>query len=498
MSIEIEKAVLATFLKDPGYIAEVSGFINPAVFKADPREGGCRHRTLYETFLSVFNETGTLDTVLVTTKLKAVGIHNIGSLDTIEYVSHLSTYSVDVENKQEYVKELIKYHKLREIYVELKTLEKELKESTSKPISEIMSLVETRCASMASMNVSDTDEEAVDLYGTCQEKLEEIALSEKSAIIKTGMTLFDGFWGGLYYGGLTLICAFYKVGKSALLQEISRQCCLNKVNNDMIVLYLDTEMNHIENQSRIAATYSGNNVDDFEEGLFMKDEKKKLKAQKGWDKMKPLHGKVYHVPCGDMDIERLKATIKRFHAKVVKDKDFLIVYDYLKLTGETLSEHNKEYQVLGDKSNALKKLSESLPRTSVLTAVQLNEQGGVASASRMKWFASLIIYFERIADAERFRFKGAGIEATHILKSHACRKLGPLGRKEEIFKVRKEGSKKDEFVKNGVLLNMDNFELTEKGTYKEAYERSEEPELDISNKKSAKKDWAELLAQTGV
>jgi hypothetical protein len=125
-----------------------------------------------------------------------------------------------------------------------------------------------------------------------------------------------------------------------------------------------------------------------------------LKNAGGW--------KMYHDYVINMPTDKIITKIKKwYYTKVGKGNPAIIVYDYIKLTGEPTSEYNKEYQIIGEKINSLKALLGKDINAPLLTALQLNRLGdsskgkqnddstAISLSDRALWFASFVGIFRR-------------------------------------------------------------------------------------------------------
>ena len=87
----------------------------------------------------------------------------------------------------------------------------------------------------------------------------------------------------------------------------------------------------------------------------------------------------------------------------------MIIYDYVKMTGERVGQNWAEHQAIGDKIDKLKKISEEI-NAPLFTAIQLNRSGenqnrrgsdivddssAISLSDRLQWFASFVAIFRR-------------------------------------------------------------------------------------------------------
>ncbi|WP_323168587.1 hypothetical protein, partial [Pseudomonas atacamensis] len=82
---------------------------------------------------------------------------------------------------------------------------------------------------------------------------------------------------------------------------------------------------------------------------------------------------IDHVYVGNKSIDDILSIARRWYVtEVKKDENALIVYDYIKLAGgeNALSDHWKEYQEIGEKTDKLKKFVSKLGNAALITSIQ--------------------------------------------------------------------------------------------------------------------------------
>ena len=156
----------------------------------------------------------------------------------------------------------------------------------------------------------------------------------------------------------------------------------------------------------------------------------------------------------------------------------LIVYDYVKLTGERVGNNWAEYQAIGDKVDKLKKIAEEI-NAPLLTAMQLNRSGesatddssAIALSDRMQWFASFVAIFRRktvdevALDGENF--------GTHKLIPTKTRFQGQFAAgHHDILRRRTEDGER--LVNNYLNFSVENFDIEENGSLRHIIEAENE------------------------
>ena len=191
------------------------------------------------------------------------------------------------------------------------------------------------------------------------------------------------------------------------------------------------------------------------------------KVRAAWPKVKDYSYFHHHV--GNKNVDQICSLIRRWHFKHVgRGEPCLIVYDYVKLTGEKVGNNWAEYQAIGDKIDKLKKIAEEI-NAPLLTAMQLNRSGesatddssAIALSDRLQWFATFVAIFRRktleeiAVDGEQF--------GTHKLIPLKSRHQGQHAPGHQDL-IRRSINGKFRYVQNFLNFNVDNFRVDEQGS----------------------------------
>lgn len=208
--------------------------------------------------------------------------------------------------------------------------------------------------------------------------------------------------GGLRNGGVNLISARPKIGKTTLGKELLLHC-----TNELGIpaLFLDTEMSKEDQIIRSLASTSGVALNDIETGNFENnhmDLENVERAVKELKKNKLLH---YESIAGK-PFEEVLAIIRRWIVKCVgyddegNTKPCVVVYDYFKLMDKAHLENLKEYEAMGYQISKLTDFAKEYDFP-VLAFVQLNRQHEVSQSDRLIWICHSFSKFATKEDAER-------------------------------------------------------------------------------------------------
>jgi len=254
------------------------------------------------------------------------------------------------------------------------------------------------------------------------------------------------------------------------------------------VLVLDTEMLGEEIQFRIASAKTGINCTKLETGKWNTDLKlveKFRESEEELSKVLPL----YHLYTPLSNIDQLCSVIRRFkHAMCAKDENFLVLYDYMQLTGEQPSAHNQAWMILGDKTAKLKACCSEMG-AACLGAVQINRLGEsknkksgqiernlsvVAGSDKISQLADKVFWWGKKAQDE---IHADNIDSqqdcgTHLLMPLASRFQGEdaLGYDDNRRRILTDGTEIDQpFYFN---FEVKNFKVQEMGTLDDIISRS--------------------------
>lgn len=480
-SKENERVVLASLIKFPNEIAEALCVIKPEFFFVRV------HEVIYSMICSLWNDKARVDPNLLIEKLHNSGFSMIENIPSGDYVDSLRYIPVDKESIKDYMSELFKYYYLR---VQEKTLSDaywKMCESIDKPLKEIIPLIEAEIQSSAIPMVLEEEDEWKDLYGGT---LDEIMSREESKLIglETPFKIFNDTWGGFTFGDLTVIAAPPKAGKSTFMNVMARGVA-EIARNNCKVFYVDTELEIDRVQLRTGASLTQINESVLKKGKFKNNKNQLAKVMSIGAKLEPLRGKVAHIYAPNKDVEEIMSLFKRWYFQNVKDgENVLFIYDYLKITGEKMSDANKEYQIMGEKTNALKRLVSSFPRVAGLCAIQVNAEGDVAMSKRVTWFASNIYKFckKTFDELQEYGEKWG----SHKLEKIECRIEGEreLGFDDYITIEERnhKGDKKQKIISNFINFNVENFGMEEIGTREDIMKAISE-QLEIEQNEQAEK-----------
>ena len=483
-SLQLEKHVLGGLINHPDVFPEVDKFLSESDFFSEV------HYTIFCVIRKSLSKNEKVDKVILADQLKNWGIKYNGDLDIYEYIDGIAFTQIKKSAVIQAVKDLKKYS-LRRDYEKIgEELKDSMRKNGEKKFEEIIESADKVCNQLVTKYTEA--EEPTKLTTGLVDLLEDRGNNPVEEIgLATPFKCLNEMYGGLRVGQAFAIAARPKQGKSTFLNQVAFETArINKCK----VLFLDTEMATEEVKFRRSAALTDINPWWLETGNWRKNEEmvKKVRSCEG---LKEDHD-VYHLYIGNMSVDKICSLIRRFkYNHVGRGNNFLVVYDYLKITGEKLSDFNKEYQAIGDKINMLKSVCMET-EACLLTANQLNRTGEnrgrrgaqvvddmstLAGSDRLAWFGGNIFIFRAKTEDEVHLDNRGGIDrGTHKLICVASRYQGKnaAGFRDMVTRTLEDGSQRAE--PNYINFKISNFRVEEQGTLEDIIRR-EDGIADISD-----------------
>lgn len=462
-SLKVEKHVLGGLMKFPQVFPEIQRFISEKDFVNEV------HSTIYSVISSILDNGGNLDKVILSEKIKNLGISFNEEIDIYKYIDNISFTQITQAAALEASKELLKLRIRRDIHKLGKNIQDFSKNCGSDTISNIIS----SCDKLYGDKIQgyEVEDDPVNLFDGIEELVEERGNSPDSESgLQTPFAEFNRLYGGLRPGNLYAIVSRPAQGKTTWINNL-----LIKTSelNDIPALILDTEMNTTDIQFRVASSLTGIPMWWLETGNWRKNEEMVKTFRSKIKNIKKMNCDHYFV--GNKNIDQICSMVRRWYcSKVGRGKKCILAYDYVKLTGERVGQNWAEHQAIGDKIDKLKKLSEEI-NAPIITAMQMNRSGergtqgalvddssAISLSDRLQWFASFVAIFRRKSleemgeDTNQF--------GTHKLIPLKTRFQGKdaAGHHDIIRRRLQDGSER--FMNNFLNFSVENFNVEERGS----------------------------------
>lgn len=468
-SFDVERIFLASIIKHKSALLDYIEHLSDEMFFSDI------HKIIASAIRFQFKAKKEVDAIILSDHIKNIGLSNHEDTDIPDYIRTIVLRnSVNEDSVNKYFKELFKYKIARGTILSCRAAEIEINKSINGTAMDVVNAAEKHLSKAATTIVED-EYSPVDIYKDMDVFLEDLGEKKGADGILTPFKTWNKWWGALTKGDLTVIAAPPKTGKSTILNYIAdAPFCKYNNGRKIKVLILDTELETERVRSRKAAALSNIKEHFIKTGKWQDNTELTEKVTSQFNTFKKREGSIKHLYVANVPIETICRIVKRWKATDTEEGDLLlVVYDYLKITGENITNYDQEWQVLGRKCDTLKHLMSEVGAAG-LCAVQTNSNNDVAASQRIKWFASQVLFFtkkspEEISeDGEEF--------GTHYLKPFVLRNEGESWQEEMYVKEQK----KDGVIyhPNRLNLTVSNFDMKESGTLAQVISKKEE-QIDI-------------------
>lgn len=469
-NLEYEKQVIAGLLQYPDAYADIGPFISEVDFSRV-------NKPIYNILSNSIRESGTINSTILIEKLKALNI-SLPDLDVASYIDSLSLIQINPKALLEISKELKITTVKRDLCGVGERLQEKMRKTVSSTFEEIIQ--EADQIYNDKINLYTQDQNLVDLCADIDILLDSYNNDPFKELTVPYKTFYKQY-GGFRPGNVYCFASRSGQGKSSLLVDLAYKTA-NIFNTNTKVLYLDTEMQAKEVMPRFLASLSGVPIWEIESGNYRKnpDSFKKIEAAKKMLREKNHNLKYKHV--GNIGTDGVISLIKRWYMKECgRGEKALIVYDYLKIVeGDKSGGSIKEYELMGDKMDALKTCAHDL-QAPLLTAVQINRSGVntnrsvnqlvddesvISISDRIQWFTSYMGIFRRKVPEEIME---DGPEyGTHKLITLKTRFQGQQAAgHQDLVKIVDSDSNRVRYVPNYINFDLTNFDIKERGSLRE-------------------------------
>jgi len=402
-----ERAVITLCLKSMNTFIDVSSKLSSNDFLDS------NNRALF-TVISTISAMGVEEFDLPTV---ASSVNDMGILEEIggwDYIDALFQSEINAQNLDVYVGQVLDASTLYRLETKLvqsaEFVHSQGNMSTSSA-SEVISTVEDSVLGIGldTLKIEDGRRASEGLL----ERL-KIFESNPSTVrgIKSGFPILDRILNGFKPGGLYVVGARPKVGKSTLL---SNWAAYMSIKEKVPVLYIDTEMPFEEWQLRMLSSISTVPERVIENGLYSNNDKQMeavYYAVKIMDSIILIHK---YMP--GFRIEDVRSVVRKYHAR---NNIGAFFFDYIKMV--EMSANFNETQTLGYLTSSLKDLA-GLLNIPVITAVQINRTGEgkskinsdqIADSDRVLRYCNVLMALSR---KQRSEIEAHGISSgTHRLQ----------------------------------------------------------------------------------
>jgi replicative DNA helicase len=481
-SIDYEQHLLAGLMKYPNVYVEVAPFISEQDFYD---ENSLVNKTIFCVLKQALEAGDSLDEVILAQRVSSLGISFEDNLNVGDYIKALSMRKISEDSVAKTAKELKKISVRRGIYEASINVAKKMKglpDSTA--YDEIINSADQIYNDQIN-NYQEGTDTPENIFDEMEGMIEERGNNPIDDFGPEGphRRINDLYGSLLRPGNITVIVARSGVGKTNFCMDFSIKVSGNEEN--LPVLHFDNgEMSKEELVMRQCAALSGVPLHLLETGKWRRaGEDVVARVRAVWPKVKRLRFYYYNV--AGLSVDSMTNIIKRFYyAKVGRGNKMIFSFDYIKTTSEKFSNKN-EWQVVGEMVDKFKALVqkeicfEGDPMISMITSVQSNRYGITTNrnASNIVDDESIVSLSDRITQFSSHLFslrkktldeieeepEGFG---THKLICFKHRHLGP-----DVYRALQPVEMPDGSSKQNYLnLNIENFNIEEKGDLKDMVE----------------------------
>lgn len=384
---EVERHCLASLMKFPDLLAEVSHFIKDDDFGEIGRASGSR--TIYSAICDASKKGEEITPFTIHIKLNNSGI-TIPDLDVPvkDYLEDIKLTPISEKGGMQAFAMLKKISVRTELFKAGKAICEAQSHNGEMSLDEILEQSEQIFGSKLATFETQTSQMFEDVFGDMESIIEERGNNPIEYFgIKGPFPRINDIYGSLLRrGNISLIAARQNQGKTQFGQFYMMHAAQNY---KLPILHLDMgEMSKFELQIRAMALLTSGQVppDMLETGEWRKNPETTALVRSTWPKVKDLMERYYYKDVSELTPDQIISVIKRFHWTVVKPRkialedglEFVMFYDYLKAFENNASGQSKymqEYQLMGYFMQKIKRLIQNVVPAALWTSLQVNRLG---------------------------------------------------------------------------------------------------------------------------
>lgn len=376
---ESERCIIAAMLSADESVIEVCSTMQTDDFY-EPR-----HRVMYSILSELYGKA-IKPTYLEMIK-QGFKEGNLFTNEDREYANQTQGFHVSTVNLPFWCKNVKDKFKLRKLRRILMRILEEMKD----PLIDVDKWVQDASRDIVELTTETTEkiDTGSDLTKKAVEVMEE-RMAHRGEIngISTGIGKLNRLTGGWKDGDLILLTAASGVGKTAFAQNFIATACFVR---ESPTLYINSEMSEEQVSIRFASMVSSVVADKIKFGEITEVEKQKIICNLELIKAAPF----YHYPSPALNISKVVSMIRKLHVqKGIK----LVVLDYIGRM-DRIDKGAKEWEELYQICKTLKTIAQEL-KIAVIVLAQLNEDGGLQAAKRMRNEADIMLKIQPMTNDE--------------------------------------------------------------------------------------------------
>lgn len=419
--------------------------------------------------------------VIIAEKCHAISVV-LDGVDIKDFCDALSIRQIDKQGVSPSARELKKKAIIRKICENADKLKREVVERQTEPAKVIVQITD-KYLGESLISLTGDDKKATNLLQVLPGIIEDMGNSpDESPYINTPYETWNNVFGPLRPGQLYFTIARQGSNKSTLLLDMMRKIPeANPKKPNLNILYLDTEMRIEDAVVRYIAGKIGCPYWLIDSRQWRKDAKWSPIIRKELDMiMNSKNKNLWFESIGNMSGKELVKFVRRWKLQQCgRENEAVIIYDYLKINVADKADSNSqsEFEMAYEKTEMLKDVAEKVDAP-LLSALQANRAGDGASragaddssaaasiSDRIGWLAALMLILRRRMPDEVNKDSFPNMPApSHMLKDIKQRYLGKDG-PDYLGYVKVKIGNEIKYLKNYINMDINNFNVTDKGTY---------------------------------
>lgn len=380
--LESERRVISSMLHSEEACIEAYSTVTVADFYAP------KHGTIFQLIGSLYEREIRPTYVELLKEGHSLGVFN--NPRDLEEIKFIAEHYIDDENIKYWVRKVKDKSRLRKYESFLRTSYQALIDDVGREVEQILMEAEEELTNLTALEIDDkvdTPEELATLgYDEVERRFvryKEIQELHKGVLpldgLPTGFDNLNHITLGYKPGDLIILGAQTGHGKTAFALHTAKEIAVNNSHN---VLYLNTEMSRQQIALRWGAILSEVDHDRIRSGNINETELSII--LRGYSQLR--QSGFYSYPCPNLTPEKTISIARKFRAQ--KNIDLMII-DYIGRM-DKVDPKLQEWQILEQIVKTQKMLAQNL-RIAVMCLVQLNPDGSLQGAKRMKNESDLML-----------------------------------------------------------------------------------------------------------
>lgn len=342
--VDLEQGVLGAMLLERDGLVSGMSLLSREVFFMD------RHAVIFDAMQHLFEAEGTVDLLLVTQRLRAIG--ELSRIGGAVYLAELINRVASAANIELHCRILLESYMKRQLIQICSTTLQELYTESHKALDafDLADGLSQQAVDLVGHVTQSKSTTVASVYVDLVKSIQQKAMNGGGITgIPSGFRSIDARFGGWQNGKLYIIAARPSMGKSAFAIEMMKNAALRFGKR---VALFSLEMGNEEMVSRMLASECQVKGTALSNATMTSDDWRNINTRSN----KLIQAPIYLDDTGGLDIKAFKAKVRRLvHNEGVQ----LVMIDYLQLMSAGDDMHNRE-QAISVISRTLKMMAREL------------------------------------------------------------------------------------------------------------------------------------------